>query len=542
MGGLVVKASHLSNYRLALILVLACLLLAAGCQGGSAKSLKNATAKQGEKAGDPVTLKVMFFGSEPADMDKILAEFERLTKDTLHIKLDISWDMADTYNQKMKLKMAAGEQIDMLFDASWMNLEQNIGQGYYQPLDDYFQNEKYPGLKQAFPQAVLDANRINGRLYTIPLMSNYADFGTIFIRKDLREKYGLPQIQNMEQFKVFLEKVEQNNPEIIPFGIGNRGFFDMFYNFNDKQTRFRAVPHVIYGTGVEFNLVLSDDGKHVLGATTIGDPDADYAKLPAPFNQSDYFYSHNDKRVEFSRFIPRDVLSNVEDLVVTGKAAAGEGAISGISKIKQRLKAAVPEADLEVFVYNDAARTMQPKAIGTSYKAWNNIVIPIFSRHKEESMKFINWLYESEANHDLFELGIEGLHWNQKGDHMYEMTPYAKDYLFPAYELTLNPLLSRLNADHDEQTLQYLQYQASEDSYYRVALSGFTFNPEPVKIEIAKVQPRYDAFNLITQAGLEPNWREEGSKLNAELRRLGLEKIRAEFIKQVQAYIDSGGH
>ena len=41
--------------------------------------------------------------------------------------------------------------------------------------------------------------------------------------------------------------------------------------------------------------------------------------------------------------------------------------------------------------------------------------------------------------------------------------------------------------------------------------------------------------------GLEPKWNELRQKTNKELRDIGLEKVRAEVIKQVQAYLDAGG-
>ena len=39
----------------------------------------------------PVTLKLLFLQTKPAEMDKVLAEFEKRTKDTLNTKLDIEF-------------------------------------------------------------------------------------------------------------------------------------------------------------------------------------------------------------------------------------------------------------------------------------------------------------------------------------------------------------------------------------------------------------------------------------------------------------------
>ena len=74
-----------------------------------------------------------------------------------------------------------------------------------------------------------------------------------------------------------------------------------------------------------------------------------------------------------------------------------------------------------------------------------------------------------------------------------------------------------------------IEYQAKNESYYQVPLSGFVFNAEPVKNEIAKVQPKSSDAVMIFNAGLDKNWRTSAEKLNKELRASGLETIRAEI-------------
>ena len=39
------------------------------------------------------------------------------------------------------------------------------------------------------------------------------------------------------------------------------------------------------------------------------------------------------------------------------------------------------------------------------------------SEDPESGLKFLNWLYASEENHDLFHYGIEGTHYTKTGDH-----------------------------------------------------------------------------------------------------------------------------
>lgn len=97
----------------------------------------------------------MLFGDKPVDMDKVLTEFGNRSKDTLNTTLDLEFNPASDHKQKTKLKLAAGEAVDLMFDAPWMNLNQNISQGFYQELDKYFNNDEYPGLKKHFRKSFL---------------------------------------------------------------------------------------------------------------------------------------------------------------------------------------------------------------------------------------------------------------------------------------------------------------------------------------------------------------------------------------------------
>ncbi len=123
---------------------------------------------------------------------------------------------------------------------------------------------------------------------------------------------------------------------MIPFALKNdRGFFKMFAG-EEKHTNVKMIS----GVSPAFNVVLSDDGKKVLGATTLGDSADKFASLPAPFNDPYYLYPQYDKFVEWNKFVQKDVLSEKDPgaLFVAGKSAANEGTINGAAQMRQKLK------------------------------------------------------------------------------------------------------------------------------------------------------------------------------------------------------------
>ena len=482
-------------------------------------------------------MKVMLFGDRPTGMEDVLAEFENRTKETLNTKLDIEWSPIADHKEKVKLKMTAGEEVDLVFDAPWANLRTLAPQGAYVELDKYFNNDEYPGLKKAFSQEMLDANRINGKIYAVPFAQYFGGADGIFIRKDLREKYGLPEIKSYEDLEAYFTKVQENEENMVPLAVsGRRGFYNMF-----KPTFEKGTPIMTVGAGGHWQVVLSEDYKKVLNAVILGDADEQFATLPAPFNDPKTLYGFYDQYAAWNKYLEPDSISQKDHFGVfaSGKAAALESDSAQFGAILTKLEAGVPGAELEFFSYNPCFTNFEPGCIGTDYVAANSVAVPATSKHPDRVMKFLDWIFQSQENHDLFELGIEGKHWEAMEDGSYKA---LGNHTFPGYELTWNPNYIRLNADLDETTKTYYEYLAKADTYYKRPLAGFKFDTSPVKSEIAKVQPKYDEFYQIAQNGLVQDVWTEARKANEEWKALGLDVIRAEIMKQLQAYIDAGGN
>jgi hypothetical protein len=109
--------------------------------------------------------------------------------------------------------------------------------------------------------------------------------------------------------------------------------------------------------------------------------------------------------------------------------------------------------------------------------------------------------------------------------------------MFPGYQMTWNPNSIRNLAGMDEQVYQLLDYSMNVDSYYQTPLAGFTFNTEPVKSEIAKVTPVMDQIGQIYASGAFQDTFKKAYDYNQKARKLGLDKIREEAMKQINAYL-----
>ncbi|UUZ96917.1 extracellular solute-binding protein [Paenibacillus sp. P25] len=527
--------------------LLAIAVLGAATACSDSKPSDNAAASGGSSAqgGDlpPVTLKGMLFGDQPKDMQAVFDEFEKRTSGTLNTKLNIQWNPISDHKQKVKLMMVAGEEMDFVFDADFMNLRELIPQGAYAQLDKYFNNEAYPGLKKAFPPEFIEANkRYDGHLYTIPFTQYFVDLPVVYIRKDLREKNGLGPISDYEDLEKFYQKVRENDKSLTPLAVKGNGGFQEIWAGSGESPVIPTLPSVGL-FGLNFMVHLSDDKKKVLDIVVQGDPASEWAKSPAPYNSMKTAFPYFDKWSEWSKYLEKDVISQKDQkaFFMSGKAASYYGTISGYAADRKKLKDTIPGADLEFFITRNDARNMKPHGIPTNYRANNSLAIPASSKNIDRTMKFFDWLFASQDNHDLFELGIPGKHWEAVGTNQYKSLDESKNYIFPGYEFTWNPSMIRLSSDIDDKEKAYFDYSAKTDSYSYQPLGGFQFDNSDVKSEYANISSKTDPFIQMLKAGQIKDWETQFEKLNGDLKQLGLEKIRAELKKQIQEYLDKGG-
>jgi putative aldouronate transport system substrate-binding protein len=511
--------------------------------GDSDSSTPAASGSPKSVAPEAVTLKGMLIGDQPKDLPVVLEEFEKRTKDTLNTKLDIQWNPSGDHKNKVKLMMAAGESTDFVFDADFQNLKELIPQGAYAQLDKYFNNDAYPGLKKAFSPEFVESNkRYDNHLYTIPFTQYYSDIPVIYIRKDQREKMGFTKpISSYEELQQFYEKVLASQQGMTPLALRGASGYQDILALDERPDLNNVRPIVV--AGVTFFVHLSDDLKKVKDIVVIGDSASEFAKLPAPLNTMKSAFAQYDKWAEWSKYLEKDVLSQKDHKAyfMSGKAASYYGNLSSYAADKKKLQDTIAGADLEFFVFREKMRSMKPKAIATSYKANNSVAIPASSKNIDRTMKFFDWIFQSQESHDLFELGIPGKHWEPVGDKQYKLLGESKNYILNGWELTWNPTMIRLPADLDETAKKYYEYSAKADTYYSAVLGKFTFDSSPVKSEFANFQSKADPAIQMLKAGQMKEWERDMTKLYNDLKALGLEKIREELKKQVQSYLDNGG-
>lgn len=464
------------------------------------------------KALAPVTLKIYIPGDRPKNMNAVIAEAEKRMASTVNAKLDITFIPWSDLDSKTSVALASGESIDLIFDAPWLHMNRMVSSNAYEPLDDLLK-QYGPNIISTRPQDMWDANKFEGKVYGIPLGISHYQIRGIYIRKDLREKYGLGKITTFDEFNTYLYKVKENEKGMSPLTtmvdtdrITNAYKFNYDPAYDYKQEIAQMFP---------FLYKKNNDGK-IYSMLDEKDPEI-------------WTGIQNMRKWYDDGIINKDNLAvkNEQDLFMNGKTAAITIADVGV---KQNIQDAVKKLGGEV----EWLTLLDPsKKYVSDFKQWNFISIPKASKNKERAVMFLDWANQ-KANYDLLSYGIEGQDWEAVGQDGFK--PLSADYPLFGYDWIWNPTLERYNATLTQEDLKWWKWTKESTNFIKSVDAGFTFNPEPVAQEVATLKANSFVYPILL-GSLEPNKGMEDfkSKLGGTLK-----KVQDEYQKQLNAYIS--GH
>jgi putative aldouronate transport system substrate-binding protein len=438
---------------------------------------------------DPVTLKIMIPGDRPPGMDEIIKEAEKRMDGNLNVKLDIVFIPFADLKQKTQVVLASAENVDLIFDAPWVHINEMIAAGSYEPLDDLLQ-EHGQSILASRPKEMWDANKFQGKIYGIPLGAYHLQGKGYIIRKDIREKLGIDPIQSFEDLLNFLKAVKEKEQNIIPFTPApSYGMTASTHQLNfDYETQIRRAnvgdSYVLYyknNDGIVYNLF--DEMEPKVG---------------------DLFDTARD--LFNAGIINQDIMAikSEKDLFKNGKTAVITANDFGVpSNIANDLEKNITGAEAEYITFFD-----QSKQKIADFKQANFISVPKVSENKERAIQFLEWTQQKE-NYDLLAYGIEGKHWEAVGDDQYK--PLEEVYPFFAFAWIWNPTMNRLDANQSDEINSWNKWTQDSSNFTTDIITGFSFDSAPVNNELAQFNALSATyFKAIAHGALDPkeNWEE----------------------------------
>lgn len=438
----------------------------------------------------------VFAFSEGQNYEKVFKKFEEVTKNSLKTTVNFHW--ATAIKDEQPLKLAEQGDIDLIFDAGWLNSANNISQGMYKDISEYFNNPAYPGLQKAFPPEVVESmkNAADGKIYGIPFFTEYNNLRTIIYREDWREKLGCDPIVDDDTLEAYLIAVNENKEELgaaSAVGLGDRGFY-YFQDYSHKLNRENIFE--VPGTGARITqyayVLLNDTHDEVLDVAYVGDPAEEHPLFPDP----DFLNERTMKLADrWFQYVNEDAVSisgqDVADKFKAGLYGAIEKELSAYAELTRDLTAYDSEAKVGYYFY-DEELSAQEQVYMEKDVSNNLLYVPYFNDNPDRAMAVLDWIFDSQANNDLFSRGIEGEDWQAVGEKEYtELQPDNK-YVFPTWLWSNNANYVRQESGLPEDVSGYITYARSSDNFKTNPVAGFNFDTAPVTME-------YTAFTTAQQ-------------------------------------------
>ncbi len=464
---------------------------------------------------EEVTIRIMLPGDRPDQMDQIIAEAEaRMAAEGMNTKLDIQFiPWGADLQSKPTLALAAGEEVDLVFDAPWNTLLQNTAQEFYIQLDGPDTNllETYgPNILAARPEAMWEANKINGRVMAIPLGTVQYQGRKWMYRSDIKEEVGFGDIVTFEDFEAFLYAAKEGRPDMIPCSAA--GVTHALYHDFDTSLRGVTNPDIrmIYRRGNDTVIrSMFDDldptfwGHVMRGAQWQAD-----GLVPSELDPGDIYRTIGG----------RTVAEPQNGFGVTPADAAAIADIGG---------------ELGWVTFFD-----QSKKRVTNFLQFNFIALAHSSPNPERALAFLNWANQQE-NYDLLAYGIQGEHWEPVGEDEYRPNPDNNYRWFP-FAWVWNPTHDRLNADLAGPANDWERWSADAANFEADMLLGFTPDNDPVINEVSQLNSLRSEFYTPLDAGLIlPEDVEDWWASYSDQAQEAAARVVEEYQRQADAFLES---
>ena len=195
------------RYRLAGLAALLTALILGACAAAPEPTVETGPSAMADDL-VPITYT---YGSRgvPADLQKVNDAMNVILNEKIGVQLTLEPIDFGAYNEKMQLRLAAGEQCDLIFTAPWINsYSSNVANGVLHPLDDILP-EHAPGLYASMPPSTWEAVRVQGHIYGVINQQIFPKPWGVHPRKDLMDKYGftLDSVVRYEDMEPWLAEV-----------------------------------------------------------------------------------------------------------------------------------------------------------------------------------------------------------------------------------------------------------------------------------------------------------------------------------------------
>ncbi len=442
------------------------------------------------------------------DIELVQAEMNKIVKEKINASIKLMPLDWGAYDQKMNVMTGAGEEFDLMFTAPWSNnYFQNVSRGALLPLDDLLVKHA-PALHATVPESVWDATRVNGKIYGAINWQIIAMPYGVVIDKKMVEKYNI----NMDAVNTY----EDLEPYLAAW---NEPFTPLMYAKDNvdpfsRQPTYFGMDSIGEDSSVGW-IRLADDKLQVVNQYTT-DEFKQFTALMHKWYNAGYF--------------PKDAALHTS---AQNSASAKAGQLEFFA-FGSPIKPGVETEMKNAYQVDVVAKPLSEAVITTNRAIATMTGISSTSKNPERAMMFLELINTDKNLYNLISNGIEGVHYTKVTDNVIQKSTENTGYN-PNSDWMFGNQFNAYYTSPDIVGIWELTHELNL-SAKASPLIGFSFDPEPVKTELAQTSGVYQQYKDALLSGTA----DPGTLLPEFLEKLqqsGAEKIISEKQRQIDEWL-----
>lgn len=449
-----------------------------------------------------------FFPSGGGDQ-KDVAQVEKAINEYLEGKINVNLDLVtcswNEYDTKLRTVIAAGMPFDINFTSNWTGDYRKLASdSFYKDITDMLDTYA-PKTKALLGKNILKGAEVNGRIYAIPVYnSSIVNCYGILLNNDLVKKYkiDISKVKKLQDLEPILKTVKSKDKKLIAFypsdKYGNQPEIVNLLNY-DKLTPY--CPGAVLRDGKTTKVINEFETGDAKNLFSLMNKWYKAGYIPKSASRGNQFFDSNKNNIfamysgitantheEMINYNKLDMIS-----VQLGNSALTTGGIRG---------------------------AMQ----AISYK----------SENPERALMLLELVNTDKTLSDMINYGIEGVHYRRTGTNT--VTQLLQG------EISYNPSMAWLFGN--ESTASSLSGWSPErwnnlDKRLKTSvvspLIGFEFDSSPIEGQMWKINSITNKYLFDLSFG-KADPAATLSKMNSEMKKVGLQKVLTEMQKQVDNF------
>lgn len=161
----------------------------------------------GNDVSEHVDLTLYYVGNEYGDETMIFDAINEIMEEKINATIDFKALSMSDYATNYSLLLAGGEAIDLIYTSNWCFYTDEAGKGAFLEITEDMIEQYMPQTFASQSQASYQQGMIDGKLYYVPSCKIGYGHPCVVIRGDLREKYGLDELETLDDLYEYMAAV-----------------------------------------------------------------------------------------------------------------------------------------------------------------------------------------------------------------------------------------------------------------------------------------------------------------------------------------------